>query len=192
MIKIRYVKPLLVTAGLAFSLSTLAAEWQVVPETSSVGFIGTQQGTRFNGRFAKFSAKINLDVNDPTKGSIVGVVETASVNTRDADRDSSLVDKDWFDSKQYPEARFESQSIERADDGSYKAMGQLTLKGQTKPATLKFTLDPAETSAASATAAQFNGTMVINRFDFNVGEGWNDTSWVAQDVTVEVKLDLKK
>ncbi len=32
----------------------------------------------------------------------------------------------------------------------------------------------------------------MNRFDFNVGEGWNDTSWVAQDVTVDVKLDLKQ
>jgi polyisoprenoid-binding protein YceI len=192
MIDIRNLKPLIVAAGLVFSLNALAAEWQVVPETSSVGFIGTQQGTRFNGRFAKFSAKIDLDLRDPTKGSIVGVVETASVNTRDQDRDSSLVDKDWFDSKTYPEARFESESIERADDGSYKAMGKLTLKGQTKSATLKFTLDPAETSAASATTAQFNGTMLINRFDFNVGEGWNDTSWVAQDVTVDVKLDLKK
>ena len=192
MINNRYVKPLIVVAGLAFSLSALATEWQVVPETSSVGFVGTQQGTRFNGRFAKFSAKINLDAKDPTKGSIVGVVQTDSVNTRDADRDSSLVDKDWFDSKQYPEARFESQSIERADDGSYKAMGKLTLKGQTKPATMKFTLDLAETSAGSPSAAQFNGTMIINRFDFNVGEGWNDTSWVAQDVTVQVKLDLKK
>jgi hypothetical protein len=34
--------------------------------------------------------------------------------------------------------------------------------------------------------------MKINRFDFNVGEGWNDTSWVSQDVVVEVKLDLKQ
>ncbi len=192
MINIRYVKPLVVVAGLTFSLGAFAAEWHVVPETSSVGFIGTQQGTRFNGRFSKFSAKIDIDANDPTKGSIEGVVQTDSVNTRDTDRDSSLVDKDWFDSKQYPEARFVSKSIERADDGSYTAMGDLTLKGQTKSATMKFTLSVAETSTGSGTAAEFKGTMVINRFDFNVGEGWNDTSWVAQDVTVEVKLDLKK
>ena len=41
-------------------------------------------------------------------------------------------------------------------------------------------------------SAQFAGTMKINRFDFNVGEGWNDTSWVSQDVAVEIKLDLKQ
>ena len=51
---------------------------------------------------------------------------------------------------------------------------------------MKFTL------TGSGATAQFAGTLSINRFDFNVGEGWNDTSWVAQDVAVDVKLDLKK
>jgi polyisoprenoid-binding protein YceI len=179
------LKYLVVAAGLAFGGTALAAPWTVVPETSSVGFVGTQQGTKFNGRFQTYTATLNLDVADPTKGSIVGTVKLDTVNTRDHDRDAALLDKDWFDAKQFPEAKFESQKIEKSADG-YVATGQLTLKGQTKPATMKFTL------TGSASAAQFAGTMSINRFDFNVGEGWNDTSWVAQDVAVEVKLDLKQ
>jgi hypothetical protein len=51
---------------------------------------------------------------------------------------------------------------------------------------MKFTFD------GSGATAKFAGNMTINRFDFNVGEGWNDTSWVAQDVAVDVKLDLKQ
>jgi polyisoprenoid-binding protein YceI len=186
MIKPLHLKPLLVVTGLALCSSAFAAKWTVVPETSSVGFVGTQQGTKFNGRFQTFTANINLDAADPTKGSIVGTVKLDSVNTRDHDRDSSLLDKDWFDAKQFPEARFESEKIEKAADGSYSASGKLTLKGQTKPAIMKFTLQ------GSGATAQFAGTLQINRFDFNVGEGWNDTSWVAQDVAVEVKLDLKQ
>jgi polyisoprenoid-binding protein YceI len=186
MIKSFTLKPLIVATGLVFSAGVFAGQWTVVPETSSVGFIGTQQGTKFNGRFQTFVATINLDVADPTKGSIVGTVQLDSVNTRDHDRDAALLDKDWFNAKEFPEAKFESQKIEKAADGSYQAAGQLTLKGQTKPATMKFTL------TGDAAAAQFAGTMAINRFDFNVGEGWNDTSWVAQEVAVEVKLDLKQ
>jgi polyisoprenoid-binding protein YceI len=186
MIKTLYLKALIAAAGLAFSIGALAAPWTVVPETSSVGFVGTQQGTKFNGRFQTFTAQINLDPADPTKGSIVGTVQLASVNTRDSDRDASLLDKDWFNAKEFPEAKFESQKIEKAADGSYVANGQLTLKGTTKPIALKFTLD------GSGAAAKFAGTMSINRFDFNVGEGWNDTSWVAQDVAIDVKLDLKQ
>jgi polyisoprenoid-binding protein YceI len=181
-----YWKPFVVVAGLAFSVGALAAPWTVVPETSSVAFVGTQQGTKFNGRFQMFTAQIDLDAADPTKGSIVGTVQVDSVNTRDHDRDASLLDKDWFNAKEFPEAKFESQKIEKAADGSYVANGQLTLKGTTKPTAMKFTLN------GSGSTAQFAGSMTINRFDFNVGEGWNDTSWVAQDVAVDVKLDLKK
>ena len=180
------LQTLVAAAGLAFSMAAVAAPWTVVPETSSVGFVGTQQGTKFNGRFQTFSAVIDLDAADPTKGSIVGTVQVDSVNTRDHDRDASLLDKDWFNAKEFPEAKFESQKIEKAADGSYVANGNLTLKGQTKPVAMKFTL------MGSGATAQFAGSMNVNRFDFNVGEGWNDTSWVAQDVAVEVKLDLKK
>jgi polyisoprenoid-binding protein YceI len=181
-----YLKPLVAAAGLAFSVGALAAPWTVVPETSSVGFVGTQQGTKFNGRFQTFTAQIDLDAADPTKGKIAGTVQIDSVNTRDSDRDASLLDKDWFNAKEFPQAKFESQKIEKAADGSYVANGQLTMKGATKPMAMKFTL------SGSGATAKFAGTMTINRFDFNVGEGWNDTSWVAQDVSVDIKLDLKQ
>jgi polyisoprenoid-binding protein YceI len=180
------LKPLVAAAAVAFGASAFAAPWSVVPETSSVAFVGTQQGTKFNGRFQTFTAEIDLDAADPTKGSIVGTVQLDSVNTRDHDRDASLLDKDWFNVKEFPQAKFESQKIEKAADGSFVANGNLTLKGQTKPAAMKFTL------TGTGPTAQFAGNLSINRFDFNVGEGWNDTSWVAQDVAVEVKLDLKK
>jgi polyisoprenoid-binding protein YceI len=186
MTRFRRIQPLIVAAGVACSVSAFAAPWTVVPESSSVSFVGVQQGTKFNGRFQRFTAEIDLDADQPTSGKIVGVVQVDSVNTRDHDRDAALLDRDWFNAKEYPEARFESTSIQKTADGSYEAAGTLTLKGQTKPATMKFTFTPADGTA------QFAGTMVVNRFDFNVGEGWNDTSWVAQDVTVDVKLDLKR
>jgi polyisoprenoid-binding protein YceI len=184
------IRPLLAIAGLACSLGVAAAEWKVVPETSSVMFIGVQQGTRFNGRFETFTAQIAFDPSKPGAGHIAGTVELGSVNTRDHDRDAALLDKDWFNTKEFPQARFESQKIEAAD-GGFTASGELTLKGQTKPATLTFTFTPAAASGQPA-AAQFAGKMRINRFDYNVGEGWNDTSWVGQDVEVEIKLDLKQ
>ena len=186
MSRFRYVQPWVVAAGVVFSAGAIAAPWTVVPESSSVGFIGTQQGTKFNGRFQTFTAEVDLDASQPASGKIVGTVQLDSVNTRDHDRDAALLDKDWFNAKEFPEAKFESESIEKVADGSYVANGQLTLKGTTKPTAMKFTLN------GSGATAQFAGSFTINRFDFNVGEGWNDTSWVAQDVAVDVKLDLKK
>jgi len=162
-----------------------AGEWNVNKAMSSVGFSAEQQGSKFNGRFPDFEAMIDFDPSAPASGSIVGKVKTESVNTRDHDRDAALTDRDWFNVGEYPEAMFESETIAKTDDG-YEARGQLTIKGNTKPATLRFTFDE------SGSGAKFDGKMMINRFDFNVGEGWNDTSWVGQNVEVQIMLDLTK
>jgi len=182
----RYAAALALAAtALGYVGTAAASEWSVVKEMSSVGFIAEQQGSRFNGRFETFDATIDFDPSAPENGSIVGIVDTATVNTRDHDRDSALRDADWFDSANFAQARFESQSITKLDDGSFAASGELELKGTKKPATLTFTFD-----TGSGANAKLDGKMTVNRFDFNVGEGWNDTSWVAQNVQVEVKLEL--
>lgn len=170
-----------VCAGLA-AFGAHAGEWNVA-DSSTVKFTFIQQGSRYDGRFEEFDATIDFDPNDPASGSIVGVVQTASVKTRDFDRDATLQDPDWFDSANNPEARFESESIEKTDDG-FVANGQLTLKGKTNPAAMSFTWEPSDAGA------HFVGKLTINRFDYNVGEGWNDTSFVGQDVDVEVDLQL--
>jgi polyisoprenoid-binding protein YceI len=170
--------------GFAVLGSATAAEWHVAEDQGSVGFTAVQQGTKFSGRFETFSAMIDIDPAAVESGHIVGVVETSSVNTRDHDRDASLNDRDWFDTASHPEARFESDSIARQDDGSYVATGQLTLKGKSRPIELSFTFD------AQGSEAKFAGKMTVNRFDFDVGEGWNDTSWVGQDVEVRIDLPL--
>jgi polyisoprenoid-binding protein YceI len=168
-------------AGPAF-----AEDLTLVPETSSIGFVAEQQGSRFNGRFQTFTAAVSFDPAAPEKGSIVGTVDTASVNTRDHDRDAALKEADWFDSPNYPQARFTSESITKLADGTYEAAGQLEIKGTTKPAKLAFTFAP----GASGANSKLDGKMTVDRFDFKVGQGWNDTSWVGQNVEVSVQLEL--
>ena len=64
--------------------------------------------------------------------------------------------------------------------------GNLTIKGKTLPTDMTFSFDQ------SGDSAEFEGTMAINRFDFNVGQGWNDTYMVGKDVEVTVSLDLSR
>jgi polyisoprenoid-binding protein YceI len=169
------------------ALGAGAHEWNVAKDQSSVQFSAVQQGSKFTGMFTDGSAEVSFDPASPADGKIVGVVKTASVNTRDTDRDSTLPDRDWFASDQYPEARFESQSIAKAADGKgFVAKGELTLKGKTKPAELDFTFEEASGSS------KLHGTMKVDRLAYNVGEGYTDPSWVSQDVDVEVDLSLTK
>lgn len=180
---LRYLVPL---AAIAVIGTANAGGWTVATDTSSVGFTAEQQGAKFNGKFGEFSAKIDFDPGMASHGSIVGMVKTDTVDTRDYDRDASLTDVDWFDPAKYPEAKFESTSIEAAGDGKFVAHGNLTLKGMTKPIDLTFSFDQ------SGDSAKFDGMMTINRFDFNVGQGWNDTYMVGKEVEVAVRLDLTR
>ena len=91
---------------------------------------------------------------------------------------------DWFDVANTPEARFESTSIEAGTDGTFVAHGNLTLKGKTKATDLTFSF------TQNGDSASFDGKLTVNRFDFNVGAGWNDTYMVGKDVVVEIKLTL--
>jgi polyisoprenoid-binding protein YceI len=179
--KLHYLIPL---AALT-AVGAAEASWTVA-DSSTVGFTAEQQGGKFNGKFAEFSATIDFDPSSPSDGSVVGIVQTESVDTRDYDRDASLMDADWFDPENHPEATFESTSIEAANDGMFVAHGNLTLKGTTKPIDLTFSFDQ------DGDSATFTGTMSINRFDFNVGQGWNDTYMVGEDVEVDIRLDLSR
>lgn len=179
--KLRYLAPL---AAVAVIGTAEAGNWTVAADSSSVGFTAEQQGGKFNGDFSRFTATIDFDLSAPGDGTIVGIVETESVATRDFDRDAALTDVDWFNPVEYPEATFESTGIEAADDGMFVAHGNLTLKGKTQPIDLTFSFEQ------DGDSATFDGMMSINRFDFNVGQGWNDTYMVGKDVEVQIKLDL--
>jgi polyisoprenoid-binding protein YceI len=164
-----------------------ASQWAILPESSSVEFSVAQQADRVRGRFDVFSATIDLDPNEPSKGKIVGIVEPSSVDTGNEERDLVLLDRDWFDAGNWPVARFESERIE-AVGGVLRAYGQLTVKGRTERAIMDFSFKVTDTSNA-----QLSGTMTVQRLAFGIGEGdWADTERIGNDVTIQVALSLTK
>ena len=174
---------LTLVAGTAIGAAE-AAEWQLVQDSSNVRFIGVQEGSAFRGRFGNFSATINFDPDNPSAGKIVGVVKMDSAKTGDAERDATLLEEDWFNPANFPESRFESESIEAQGDGTFAAHGQLTIIGVSQPVTMDFEFD------VSGATAHFSGGFDIKRLDFGVG--WDATNWIDDEVGVQVELDLKQ
>ena len=161
-----------------------AAEWQLVEDSSTVRFIGVQEGSAFRGRFRNFTAEIDFDPANPSAGKIVGVVSMDSARTGDAERDATLLEADWFNPESYPVSRFESERIEQLDDGSFAAHGTLTIVGNSNPVTMAFEFN------VSGSTAEFIGSFDIKRLDFGVG--WDATNWIGNDVGVQIELELTK
>lgn len=185
------------TAALAFGALTLAAgpawsqaaapAWTVDKGASRVGFRAAMSGTAFEGRFTRYDARIAFDPANLKGSKITAVIDLASAATGDPTRDEALPSSDWFAVKTHPRATFVSRRITAAGPGRYVAAGELTLRGVKRPVSLPFTL------AITGNTAQANGSLVLDRTAFGVGQGQFKTGeMVDTKVTVTIALTARR
>jgi polyisoprenoid-binding protein YceI len=99
--------------------------------------------------------------------------------------EDELAKPDWFSTKQFPQAVFQSGSVKALGGGRFDVAGKLSVKGTSRDVVVPVTLS----QSAGKTSA--TGAFVIKRLDFRIGDGeWKDTSLVANDVQVKFRLSL--
>ena len=155
----------------------------VVPEKSSITFAYRQMGVAMDGKFKKFNAQVQLDTTkaDKTQGSID--IDLASIDTGSSEADQEVVGKSWFNVAAHPKASFVLKTLKPAGANAYEAVGQLTIKGQTRELVAPARLSP---------QGQLTGSFVLRRADFGIGEGlWAKFDVVANEITVHFNLNLK-
>jgi polyisoprenoid-binding protein YceI len=173
-------------AGLAAMLAFAASQWSMQPKESKLTFVGEQAGAQFEGSFDKFTADIAFDPKDLAHSRFDVKIDTASVNTQDDERDTTIKSADLFDVKRFPSAQYVADKFTSAGANKYAATGKLTLRNVTRDVPIEFTFDSKDG------AAWLKGTAKIKRLDFGVGQGeWKDTSTVGNDVQVRFALRLK-
>lgn len=163
--------------------AALAEVRQADGAAGTLQFQATQAGAKFTGAFTKFHVKLDFDPAKPATGSLDVTVDTASIDTKDGERDQILKGPDFFWTEKYPQAAFHATRFERAGD-VWRATGDLTIRGVKKPVPVSFTLAPA------GAASEMKGTASLKRLPFGLGQGdWASTEWVGDDV--DVRFDLK-
>jgi polyisoprenoid-binding protein YceI len=180
------MKHLITTLALSAAAlaSAQAATFQaIVPEKSSVTFSYKQMGVAMDGKFKKFSAQIQLDPAKADKATGRLDIELASIDTGSSEADQEVVGKAWFNVAAHPKASYVLQSLKATAPGQYEAVGQLTLKGQTRELRTPLKLNA---------PASLVGSLVLKRADFGIGEGmWAKFDVVANEITVNFNLNLK-
>ena len=116
------------------------------------------------------------------------VIKTASIDTRNADRDGHLRSNDFFDMDEYPQITFRSTSVEQAGDAEYRVTGDLTIKGITKPVSVDFDYTGAVVDPLGNQRIGLEGNTTINRKDWGVS--WN-AALEAGGVLVSEKVTLE-
>ncbi|MDH5538119.1 MAG: YceI family protein [Rhizobacter sp.] len=176
------VSALAVAAVLA---DPVCAQTKLLPAQSEISFTIKQMGVPVSGKFNKFDAQISFDPKKAEAGSINFNIDLTSAAIGDADTMAELTKPGWFDSKRVPQASFQSSAVNPTGPGKFDVAGKLIIKGNVRDALVPVTL----TQSAGTTLA--TGAFVIKRLEFKIGDGdWADTSLVANEVQVKVKLAL--
>jgi len=100
---------------------------------SEIGFsVRHMMFAKVRGQFKTWSAKLAYDAASPAKSTIEVEVDTASVDTREGQRDGHLRSGDFFDSEKFPKMIFKSKRIEPAGTSRYALVGDLTIRDVTR------------------------------------------------------------
>lgn len=133
---------LIATALAAAALTSVSAQAQsatyaIDPTHTFVTFEIPHFGVTTNrGRFDKKTGSVQLDKAGKT-GKVEITIETGSINSGTAAFDKHLQSKDFFNSAEFPTAKFAADKFSFNGDKVSEVAGTLTLLGKTHPVTLK-------------------------------------------------------
>jgi polyisoprenoid-binding protein YceI len=179
------MKKLLALLACLLVVSTVFAQQKLLPAQSEINFIVKQMGVPLDGKFTKFDAQIAFDPKKPETGKIGFAIDLNSAVVGDADTVKELKKPEWFNVAKFPSATFASTAIKGTGAGKFDVLGNLTIKGASRPVSIPVTL------IKNGNASVAEGSFAIKRGDFKIGDGeWADVSIVANDVQVKFKLAM--
>ena len=86
--------------------------------------------------FRDIGGEVKIDLETPANSSLNVVIPLSSIDTGVEAFDRHLASGDFFETDKHPEATFVSTSIEKTGEMTLKVMGDLTIKGVSKPVAL--------------------------------------------------------
>ena len=163
---------------------------------TEVGFDITHFFTKVHGRFTDFSGTIVADPKDAAASSVEVTIRDSSVFTANERRDQHLRTAEFFWVEKYPEITFKSTKVVPGKDAKrFQVLGNLTIRGVTKPVTLEaefLGMGPVAIEGKSmGTQAGFHATTTISRKDFGIV--WNkalDSGGMMLADEVTITLDV--
>src|SRR4051812_7325975 len=114
------------------------AKWALDPTHTEVLFkVRHMMVSNVTGHFKEFNATVETEGDDMTTAKVSFTAEVASISTNNDQRDAHLKNSDFFDADNHPQITFESSRMEKTGIDEYTAHGTLTMRGNSKPVTLK-------------------------------------------------------
>lgn len=164
------------------------------PTHTYIGFsIRHMMVTQQRGQFHGVAGALTLNRREISKSAVQAIIDVASVDTHVTQRDDHLRSVDFFDAAHHPKMTFTSREIQPGTDGRLRVLGDLTIRGTTRPVVLE--AEPISEEMKDPFGMIKVGTSAqtkISRKDF--GLTWNtllEAGGVAVGDEVKITLDLQ-
>ncbi|WP_296647188.1 YceI family protein [Thiobacillus sp. 63-78] len=180
----RQVAPFVGLTALLLSAGAQAIEFnQLLADKSAVSFAYRQMNVPLDGGFKRFNGRISFDPAKPALAKAEIDIELASIDTGSEEGNDEVAGKLWFNTRQFPVARFVSTSIKPLGNNRFEVAGKMSIKGRTLDAKAPATF------RQEGNLAVFEGSFTLKRGDYGIGEGmWADYGTVANDVQIKFRL----
>ncbi len=173
--------------------SAAAGTWKIDESHTTLGFSARHaMVAKVRGQFSKFEGSFTLDATSPENSTANATIKTASLDTRNEDRDTHLKSADFLNVEQYPELTFASTAIKHTGGNEFVLGGDLTINGVTRPVEVEVSYVGVSQDPWGGTRIGFEGHTEISRKDF--GLTWNvalEAGGVLVSEKVRIDLDVE-
>lgn len=181
------------TAALAQPATEIATSWLIDPAHSNVEFsVRHLMISNVKGRFGDLSGAVKIDPANLAATLVDVTLKTASIDTRQEQRDAHLRSPDFFDAEKWPTIEFRGSRVEGDTDSEFQLYGDLTIRDVTRPIVLDVTKEGEGTDPWGNDRVGFSARGKINRKDF--GLTYNqvlETGGVALGDDIKISVDVE-
>ncbi|HEY3257506.1 MAG TPA: YceI family protein [Gemmatimonadaceae bacterium] len=181
------------TAALAQPINEIATKWQIDQAHSNVEFaVRHLMISTVKGRFGDIAGAITLDPQNPRLASVDVTLQTASIDTRQEQRDAHLRSADFFDADKWPTITFRGNRVDGDTDGEFRLYGDLTIRDVTRPIVLDVTKEGEGPDPWGNVRAAYSATTKIDRRNF--GLTYNqvlETGGVLVGDEIKISVDVE-
>jgi polyisoprenoid-binding protein YceI len=175
-----------------------AGAYKLDPSHATLVFKVNHLGfSNYTAQFRTFTADMTLDPAQPETAKLTATVELNSlaIPAPPAGFIDELLSDTWLGASITPQMKFESTSITRTGPATADIVGDLTLKGATKPVTLHATFNGGYEGHPMDPAARigFSAHGTLKRSDFGIDIGIpapGSTMGVFDEVTIDIETEF--
>lgn len=180
--------------GAQIAARVTGGEYKADPSHTQVGFTVNHLGFSFyRGIFGDVAGTLTLDPKAPENAKVSIDIPMSGLSTTSAALTEHMKKPEFFDAAKFPTAHFESTAV-KVSGNNATITGNLTIKGVTKPVTLKAEFVGAgdmfnPMSKAKMAQVGFEATTTIKRSDFGVSYG---IPLVSDEVPLTISVAFMK